>query len=78
MDYQQAAEKAITLASKHTAPDVRSSAGLCLQDAMACMARGKPLAAYIRAMDSLRYSVGVCAKDYSEASSASGVLGVCP
>ena len=78
MDYQQAADKAITLASKHTTPDVRSSAGLCLQDAVACMVKGKPLAAYIRAMDSLRYSVGVCAKDYAEASSASGVLGVYP
>lgn len=78
MDYQQAAEKAIILASKHTTPDVRSSAGICLQDAMACMAKGKPLAAYIRAMDSLRYSVGVCAKDYSEASSIQGVLGVYP
>lgn len=78
MDYMQAAEKAITLASKHTAPDVRSSSGICLQDAMACMAKGKPLAAYIRAMDSLRYSVGVCAKDYSEASSAPGVLVVYP
>jgi len=76
--YQQAAAKAISYAAKHTTPDIRSSAGLCLKDAMACMAKGKPMAAYIRAMDSLRYSVGVCAKDYSEASSASGVIGVYP
>ena len=76
--YQQAADKAIILASKHTTPNVKSSVGLCLQDAIACFTSDKPLSAYIRAMDSLRDSIGVCAKDYSEAASASGVLGVYP
>lgn len=65
--YQQAAAKAISYAAKHTTPDIRSSAGLCLKDALACMAKGKPLYAYTRAMDSLRYSVGVFWQDYAEA-----------
>lgn len=66
-NYHSAAAKAISYAAKHTTPDTRTSAGLCLQDAMACMASDRPLYAYTRAMDSLRYSVGVYGQDYAEA-----------
>lgn len=66
MMYIQASIDAINLASKHTAPTPRTSAGIALQDAISLLqGKGKAEDSYNRAMDSLRYSVGIGHRDYA-------------
>lgn len=61
-------EIAIRLARKHLGSGVmESSARLCLADAIQCVEDGRLDAAKRRAIDSLRYSVGVFHADYRKA-----------
>ena len=67
MDYTQSAIRAIVLASKHTKPTHRTSAGIALQDAVACRQSNRQEDACNRALTSLRYSVGIGHEDYKKA-----------
>lgn len=58
----------IILARKNLGGEMESSARLCLADAVALQDAGNLEAAKRRAIDSLRYSVGVFHKDYIRAS----------
>lgn len=61
-------ELAIRLARKNLGGTMESSARLCLADAIECVEKGQLDAAKKRALDSLRYSVGVFHADYRKAS----------
>jgi hypothetical protein len=62
------AQQVIELAEKHVAQaEMRSSAQLCIDDAKACLANGKPEYAKARALRSLFYSVGRFSPVYKEA-----------
>lgn len=62
------AQQFIELAEKHVAQaEMRSSAQLCIDDAKACLANGKPEYAIHRAVRSLAYSVGILSPIYKEA-----------
>lgn len=58
----------IILARKNLGGEMESSARLCLADAVALQDAGNLEDAKRRALDSLRYSVGVFHKDYIRAS----------
>ncbi len=62
--------KIITLAEKHVGNGsaMQSSAILCLDDARVCVGIGDAVSASLRALSSLRYSVGISHTDYREAS----------
>lgn len=66
------AQQAIELAKKNISenPSMEDSAKLCLEDAEWLLANGRPESAMHRAVDSLRFSVGVFHSDYQEAYSA--------
>lgn len=63
------AKDIVALAAKHAgnASIMNSSAGLCLQDAEGLLFKGDLEYAKMRAIDSLRYSVGVFHSDYKAA-----------
>lgn len=63
-------QDAIILARKHAGNNAHgqgTSARLCLADAVALHAAGDLTAAKKRAVDSLKFSVGVCHTDYARA-----------
>ncbi len=63
-------DKIIILARKHVVwaeCEMRSSAELCLQDAMALQSKGDYENAKTRALKSLAYTVGVLHPDYRKA-----------
>jgi len=64
-----ASDRAINLASRHIQNDaaMQSSAVLCLKDAVKLANSGDYKSAKIRALKSLRYSVGVFHPDYADA-----------
>lgn len=57
----------LTLARTNLGGSMESSARLCLADAEACAAKGDEPGARRRALDSLRYSVGVFHPAYKSA-----------
>ena len=57
----------LALARRHVGGPMESSARLCLADAVAARDAGDFCAAIDRAVDSLRYSVGVFHPDYVRA-----------
>lgn len=61
------AEKTIILARKHLGGDMESSARLCLADAISLYDNGDYQYAKNRALDSLRYSIGILHPDYKKA-----------
>lgn len=61
-------EKIIILARKHLGGTMESSARLCLADAIRFQDSGELDLARMRAVESLRYSVGVFHKDFVRAS----------
>ena len=62
------AQQVIELAIKHADQAVmKSSAELCIEDAKACLARGLPEFAKVRALKSLAYSVGISSNVYKQA-----------
>lgn len=63
------AKKTIALARRHVSNDsaMESSARLCLADAVALFDKGELDAAKARAIDSLKYSVGICHQAYRRA-----------
>ena len=63
------ADKAITLARKHIGKGImESSARVCLSDAIHLFDRGLVDYAKKRALDSLKYSIGILHADYKKAS----------
>ena len=62
------ATQAIELAARcSTWGEMASSAALCLDDAVSLTNRGEHAYAYQRALDSLRYSVGIFGESYKAA-----------
>lgn len=61
------AEKTIILARKHLGGDMESSARLCLADAISLYDKGDTEYAKKRALESLRYSIGILHPDYKKA-----------
>lgn len=65
---EQAATEAIEIAARcSTWGAMASSAALCLDDAVSLTNRGQHAYAYARALDSLRYSVGIFGEAYKAA-----------
>jgi hypothetical protein len=62
------ADQVIALARKHRDAGMPGSARACLADALVCRDRGDLFYAKQRALNSLRYSVGVFHADYVRAS----------
>lgn len=66
----------VELAAEHVLEGrMASSASLCLDDAIANLTRGNVEGARKRAIDSLRYSVGICHPDYARATAEPGFSG---
>lgn len=63
----KSANEVLILARKNIGGEMESSARMCLTDAVDLMANGNLVAAKKRALDSLRYSVGVFHADYMKA-----------
>lgn len=63
-------DQILALARKYlgTKDSMESSARLCLQDAINLMNKGELTYARNRALDSLRYSIGILHSDYIKAS----------
>lgn len=61
-------KEVIALARKNLGGQMESSARLCLQDAVNLADKGDLIYAKARALDSLKYSVGMFHKDYQRAS----------
>jgi hypothetical protein len=57
---------ALAAASANNHAPMMSSAVFCLNDARALLAKGEPVPATKRALDSLSYSVGTFHPDYNE------------
>ncbi|BAU40154.1 hypothetical protein [Ralstonia phage RSP15] len=57
----------IKLAEKHVKVTGNTSAAICLQDAKSMIERGFDNYARVRALDSLKHSVGVFHSDYKKA-----------
>lgn len=63
-----AIDKILNLARKNLGGNMESSARVCLEDAISLYDAGEYEAAKKRAIDSLRYSVGIFHADYKRAS----------
>lgn len=68
------ADKIIILARKHLGGPMESSARLALSYAIGAMNRGFCQTARVRALASLRYSIGILHRDYARAASTKGKL----